>query len=352
MAADTLSSAFLFEAILIALAITVLSCWISIRLALRWGWIDEPGSAPHKQHTHPTPLAGGLALIAAMILSARLAGLLDLPELWETFLAGSVVFAFGIWDDIKTIPPIVKLAGQLIAVVILVRLGIYIQIFESPEFFLHMNSPVDLYLDWLLTIVWVTGITNAFNFVDSMDGLAVGLGGTAAAFFMLVTLDARQFTLAAFSALIIGTCIGLYFFNSPPAKLFLGDSGSQTLGFILAVLAIIYRPLGANQSSSYVVPIMILGVPIFDMALVIVSRLRRKKPVYTAARDHSYHRLLDFGIDPTRAVLIMQVVSLTLGCLAVVILNQPPLITNIVFIFVVLLSLFALLLLDSKQLWS
>jgi UDP-GlcNAc:undecaprenyl-phosphate GlcNAc-1-phosphate transferase len=352
MATDALSSAFLFEAILIALATTLLSCWISIKLAVRWHWIDEPGSAPHKQHTYPTPLAGGLALLAAMILSAGLAGLLDSPKLWETFLAGSVVFAFGIWDDIKIIPPIVKLTGQLIAAVILIRLGIYIQIFESPEFFLHMNSPIDLYLDWLLTIIWVTGITNAFNFVDSMDGLAVGLGGSAAAFFMLVTLDARQFTLSAFSALIIGTCIGLYFFNSPPAKLFLGDSGSQTLGFILAVLAIIYRPLSANQSSSYVVPIMILGVPIFDMSLVVISRLRRKKPVYTAARDHSYHRLLGFGFGPTRAVLIMQVISLTLGCLAVVILNQPPLITNIVFIFVVLLSLFALLLLDSKQLWS
>ena len=352
MPTDVLSSAFLFEAILISLATALISCWGSIKLAVRWGWIDEPGSAPHKQHTYPTPLAGGLALFAALILSAGLAGLLDLPEVWGPFLAGSVIFAFGIWDDIKTIPPLVKLVGQLIAAVVVIRLGIYIQIFESPEFFLHLNSPFDIYLDWLLTIFWVTGITNAFNFVDSMDGLAVGLGGSAAAFFMLVTLDARQFTLSAFSAVIIGICIGLYFFNSPPAKLFLGDSGSQTLGFILAVLAITYRPLGANQSSSYVVPIMILGVPIFDMSLVVISRLRRKKSVYTAALDHSYHRLLDLGFGPTRAVLIMQVVSLTLGCLAVVILNQPPLITNIVFIFVVLLSLFAMLLLDSKQRWS
>ena len=99
-------------------------------MAVRWGWIDEPGSAPHKQHTNPTPLAGGLALLAAMILSAGFAGLIDLPEVWETFLAGSVVFAFGIWDDIKTIPPLVKLVGQLIAAVILIQLGIYIQIFS------------------------------------------------------------------------------------------------------------------------------------------------------------------------------------------------------------------------------
>lgn len=352
MTTDVLSSAFLFEAILISLATAVATSLISIQLAVKWGWIDEPGSAPHKQHTYPTPLAGGLALFAAIVISAGIAGLLDLAYIWGTFVAGFIIFAFGFWDDIKNISPLVKLIGQAIAAVILIRLGISIQIFESPEFFLHLNSPIDIYLDWLLTIIWVTGITNAFNFVDSMDGLAVGLGGTAAAFFMLVTLDARQFTLSAFSAVIIGICIGLYFFNSPPAKMFLGDSGSQTLGFILAVLAITYRPLGANQSSSYVVPIMILGVPIFDMALVVVSRLRRRQPVYTAARDHSYHRLLALGFGPTRAVLIMQVVSLTLGCLAVVILNQPPLITNIVFIFVVLLSLFALLLIDSKQHWS
>ncbi len=352
MPTDILSSAFLFEAVLISLATAVATSLISIQLAILWGWIDEPGSAPHKQHTYPTPLAGGLALFAAIVFSTGIAGLLDIPYVWGTFAAGFIVFAFGLWDDIKDIPPLVKLIGQVIAAVLLIRLGISIQIFESPEFFLHLNSRIDIYLDWLLTIVWVTGITNAFNFVDSMDGLAVGLGGTAAAFFMLVTLDARQFTLSAFSAVIIGICVGLYFFNSPPAKMFLGDSGSQTLGFILAVLAIIYRPLGANQSSSYVVPIMILGVPIFDMVLVVISRLRRKRSIYTAARDHTYHRLLALGLGPTRAVLIMQVVSLTLGCLAVVILNQPPLITNIVFIFVVLLSLFALLLLDSKQRWS
>jgi UDP-GlcNAc:undecaprenyl-phosphate GlcNAc-1-phosphate transferase len=184
-----------------------------------------------------------------------------------------------------------------------------------------------------------------------MDGLAVGLGGMAAAFFMLVTLDAGQLLLSRHSALILGACIGLYFFNSPPAQLFLGDSGAQTLGFVLAVLAIAYRPVGANQSSSWLVPIMLLGIPIFDTMLVVLSRLRRKKAIYTSSLDHTYHRLLAFGWNSNRAVLFMQVTSLLLGCLAFVVLTRPPLVANSIFAAVILTGMLALGYLDSRKRW-
>jgi UDP-GlcNAc:undecaprenyl-phosphate GlcNAc-1-phosphate transferase len=230
-------------------------------------------------------------------------------------------------------------------------MGVSIQIFESPEFFFGGSGPLNVYLDWLLTFLWVIGITNAFNFVDSMDGLSVGLGGLAAAFFMLVTLDAGQPALSRHSALILGVCIGLYFFNSPPAKLFLGDSGAQTLGFILAALAIAYRPVGANQSSSWVVPIMLLGIPIFDMALVVLSRFRRGRPIYISSLDHTYHRLLSFGWDSNRAVLFMHVVSLLLGCLAFVVLTRPPLLANGIFVAVLISGALAIVFLDDRKRW-
>ncbi|HEX9618100.1 MAG TPA: MraY family glycosyltransferase [Anaerolineales bacterium] len=345
------SISFVFESILLASLLVAGLALFSIRLAYRVGLLDLPQSAPHKQHTLPTPLAGGMVLAGVLLISSGLLGTFHDPNVAATFWAGILVFLFGLWDDFKGISPPLKFIGQGLAVVVLIRLGVSIQIFESPEFFLGGSAPINVYLDWGLTFLWVVGITNAFNFVDSMDGLAVGLGGMAAAFFMLVTIDSGQPLLSRHSALILGACIGLYFFNSPPAQLFLGDSGAQTLGFVLAVLAIAYRPVGVNQSSSYLVPVMLLGVPIFDTVLVVLSRLRRRRKVYTAARDHTYHRLLAFGWNSNRAVLFMQVSSLLLGCLAFVVLTRPPLFANTIFGVIVLAGMLALGYLDNGKRW-
>jgi UDP-GlcNAc:undecaprenyl-phosphate GlcNAc-1-phosphate transferase len=337
----------LLAALLISLVMALFSTWFAGRIHL----IDHPGSAPHKMHLKPVPLAGGIALLATLLIGEYFFGNFANKLIRASFIAALPVFVFGIWDDFKNLSPIVKLVGQILAALFLIRAGVYIQIFESPQFFFHGPGKFYLYLDWLLTILWVVGITNAFNFVDSMDGLLVGLGGTAAGFFMLVTLDSQQLQLTQHSALIVGACIGLYFFNSSPAMLFLGDSGAQTLGVLLAVLAIGYDPRGANQSSSWFVPIMLLIVPIFDACLVIVSRLRHGRPVYTAGLDHTYHRLIRLGLAPNRAVLVMQVTALALNFLAFMCLNQPPLVANIVFAIVLGVGGVMLILLDRQANW-
>lgn len=342
----------MFDAILVSLLLVLVLAWLSIRLAHRMRLLDLPNSAPHKLHTIPMPLAGGIALVGALVLAGLFFGTFRDQSIVATFWAGLVVFLFGLWDDYKGISPLLKIVGQTSAAILLIRMGVSIQIFESPEFFLSGNGLLYVYIDWVLTILWIVGITNAFNFVDSMDGLAVGLGSMAAAFFMLVTLVAGQFVLSNHSALILGACVGLYFFNSPPARLFLGDAGAQTLGLVLAVLAIAYRPLGVNQSSSWFVPIMLLGVPIFDTTLVVISRLRRGRPVYEAARDHTYHRLLSLGWGSNRAVLIMQVTSLLLGCLAFVALTRPPLVANSIFAGLLVVGLLVIVLLDGRKRWQ
>jgi UDP-GlcNAc:undecaprenyl-phosphate GlcNAc-1-phosphate transferase len=337
----------LFAALLISLFAAVISTWFARRVRL----IDSPGSAPHKRHEKPVPLAGGIALIVTLLICEFFFGDFSNKIIRASFFAALPVFIFGIWDDFKNLKPIVKLVGQVIAALLLIKAGVYIQIFESPQFFFHGTGKIYLYMDWLLTILWVVGITNAFNFVDSMDGLLVGLAATSAGFFVLVTLDSQQIHLTIHSAIILGACIGLYFFNSSPAILFLGDSGAQTLGVMLSVLAIGYAPLGANQSSSWFVPILLLIVPIFDACLVIVSRLRQRKPVYNAGLDHTYHRLLKLGMGSNRAVLIMQVTALTLNCLAFMCLNQPPLIANSVFLIVLCMGGLLLILLDQRAYW-
>ena len=346
------SISFIFEFVLLAAVLTALLAWVSIQFAKRTGLVDMPNSAPHKQHRSPTPIAGGIALFGSLLLTAWLTGIYRNPDVVSMYVATIPVFVFGLWDDYREISPLIKLIGQSIAVILLIALGISIRVFESPEFFYSFPDQVNIYLDWVLTYLWIVGITNAFNFVDSMDGLALGLAGVATTFFILVTLDSGQPFLSRQSALLLGICIGQYFFNSPPAKLFLGDSGAQTLGFVLAVIAIAYRPLGAFQLSSWVVPIMLLAVPIFDMVLVVVSRIRRRKPIYSAATDHTYHRLVSLGWSSGKAVLIMQVAGLLLGCLAFIVLTRPPLIANTIFVSVIVFGIVSIAYLDSRKRWN
>ena len=207
-------------------------------------------------------------------------------------------------------------------------------------------------LDWGVTILWFVGITNAFNLIDSMDGLAIGIAGIAFAFFMLMAMVAQQSYLAVFSACLFGICIGLYLNNVAPAHLFLGDSGSQTLGFTLAAVAMLYAPQNLPQASSWFVPILVLGVPIFDTSLVVASRLLRHTPVFQADRTHTFHRLVALGLDPQRAVLVIHITTLLLGFLAFITLSLPPLKSTLIFFGVIFVGVAVLVFLERKNLPS
>ncbi len=186
----------------------------------------------------------------------------------------------------------------------------------------------------VVTVVWMLGITNAFNFVDSMDGLTVGIGGLIAGFFLLTALAAQQPEIAVFCALLVGISIGVYFFNAPPASIFLGDAGAQTIGFLLAALSITFVPTNGPQISSWLSTMILLGLPIFDMVLVVTSRLRRRQPVYRSARDHTYHRLRNLGLGPNRSVLLMHTATFILGCLTIIALSSSLFVVSLLFVFV------------------
>jgi UDP-GlcNAc:undecaprenyl-phosphate GlcNAc-1-phosphate transferase len=311
------------------------------KLAQRMGFVDVPGSAPHKRHDHPVPIAGGWLIVATCAALTLLHT--DLRATIGPILIPSlVVFIFGLWDDARGAGAPFKLVGQVLAAVLLIALGTQVRLFPASQNLLN----------WGITVLWIVGITNAFNFVDSMDGLAAGLAGLAAAFFMLAAFDSGQVELSLFSALLVGACMGAYFFNQTPARLFLGDSGSQWLGFSLAALAIAYNPDGFLRTQSWFVPILLLAIPIFDASLVVFSRLRRRRPVYQGHFDHTYHRLVAFGVAPGRAVLGMQVVALLLGCLAFVTITLPPLWANVVYGGSILLWGLVILWMDSPRRWS
>ena len=309
---------------------------MSLAIGARLGLMDVPGSAPHKTHPSATPLVGGPVLaisvaVAYLLLAPPVDGLIS-----GILVAGALALVWGLIDDRLGMPPAVKAIGQLLIAALLIKYGVQVRITQIPA------------VDISLTLLWVVGMMNAFNFVDSMDGLAVGLGIIAAVFFMLVTLDAGQPALAELSATILGASIGLYFFNASPARLFLGDSGAQMLGFALAAIGIAYVPAGAGlpQGVSWFVPILVLGVPIFDSTLVVVSRLRRRTQIYEAQHDHTYHRLVMLGIHPSRSVLAMQVAAVVLGLVAFVALDLTVLQANLVFGVCVVLGAIGLLILE------
>jgi UDP-GlcNAc:undecaprenyl-phosphate GlcNAc-1-phosphate transferase len=339
----------LFQAILVSLLLTLVTGYLGIIIARRIKLMDFPGMAPYKQHKSPMPYAGGIALILSLSILVLITGLWRDTQIRLMLLAALIIFGFGVWDDYKRLTPLPKFLGQLAAAVLLVMSGVSIQILETQTFFFGGQGEVFVWLDRFITVFWIVGVTNAFNLVDSMDGLAVGLSGWAFAFFMLATIDSGQQLLSMTSAVLIGICLAIFFYNSNPAKMFLGDSGAQTLGFLLAVMAIYYNPVGSFQSSSYMVPILLVGVPIFDTTLVTVSRIRRRTPFYKGNRDHTYHRLATLGMDPSRAVFTMHLAALVLDCLAFIAVRLAPLWANSVLAMVILLGIGFIIFFEKSQ---
>jgi len=320
---------FLFINILLGLVSTLLLGRAAIGIAARVGLMDVPGSLPHKQHTAPMPLAGGIALLLALSVGA----LLNWPivrDLWGVLIPTLIVFAFGVWDDLKHLPAWLKFIGQAVATILLIAFGTYVQI--VPPGLLGLHSNVTLWLNWLVTFFWIVGLTNALNMIDSMDGIVVGVSSIALAFIMLVMIGSSQSSLLRLLALLFGICLGLNYYNATPARFFLGDSGAQTFGFLLAAVGIQFTPGAHPLASSWFLPILILGLPIFDTTLVVIARFSQGRPIYAAGRDHTYHRLVDMGFDPARAVQLMHLVSIVSCCIAFVALRLDPIYANSVFI--------------------
>jgi UDP-GlcNAc:undecaprenyl-phosphate GlcNAc-1-phosphate transferase len=177
-----------------------------------------------------------------------------------------------------------------------------------------------------VTLCWIIGICNAINFLDNMDGLAAGITTVASAFFFIIALVEGLGLVASLAAATLGACIGFLFYNFNPASVFMGDAGSMLLGFVLAVLGIKLQFANAPLDVTWMIPIVILGLPIFDTTLVVFSRLRRHKPVYTGGKDHSSHRLVSvFGMTPARAVMTLYMIAAVLGLIALMLRDATPL---------------------------
>lgn len=251
------------------------------RLAERLRLIDEPSD--RRFHREPIPYLGGLAVAAALLVAWLMSG--PSGQLTTILLSAFAVGAAGLADDWKTVSPLVKIAVEVAAGFALWLVGVRAGFFGVAG------------LDLLLTIGWIVAVTNAFNLLDNMDGLSAGVAAIAAGAFFMIAASRGDYLVGSLALAVSGASLGFLRFNFPPAKIFLGDAGTLMLGFLLGAVALKLDLLGENAFVRSAVPVLILGVPLFDMLLVILARIRERRPVYLGGTDHASHRMVRIGMS-------------------------------------------------------
>jgi len=305
--------------ILVSLLVTWVLTPLVRRISERRGLVDQPGG--RKVHETPISRLGGVAIFAGFAaailveaLGERFLGwngtIFDAGPEVVGVLAGMVlIFLVGLVDDVFTLNPGPKFVGQLAAAAIVIASGLRIDFIGDP----FGGGLIALGLLGIpITLVYIVGFANVINLIDGLDGLAAGITAIAATTFLVIAAQGNRLEAAAFAAAIIGACLAFLRFNFHPASIFMGDSGAMFLGFALATISL----LGVMKSVAAIalaVPLLIIGVPIFDTASAIVRRIRHKRPIQEADKGHIHHRLLGQGFDQRQTVIIIYVWSIALA---------------------------------------
>ncbi len=292
-------------------------------LAIRVGALDYPGA--RRIHTTPTPRFGGLAIAAAVLGVAWLARVLPGParELDPRPLLGLTcaslpILALGMCDDRYGVSPWVKLAVQSCAALVLTLFGYGVPLLTNPL------GPTLVTGAWSvpLTVLWVLILTNAINLIDGLDGLAAGVVAIACAAVWVTTRGHGDFYVMFVAALLLGACNGFLWWNRPPARVFMGDTGSQFLGLTLSALSLLENRKG-TAALTLLLPIVALGVPIADSTLAFMRRLWRGQHVFRGDAGHIHHRLLDAGLSPRAALAVLWALSALFGGAAILLEHLP-----------------------------
>ena len=311
-----LSAVGLALAALLAAALVALVSTPVIRsLAFRVGAVDVPKDA-RRMHDHPIPRMGGLAIFLGFILSV----LISLPlssELRGMLLGSVIIVILGVFDDIFALPAMPKFLIQIGAALIAVLEGNRIEFLSNPNIF---SKEAFWELGWLsvpITIFWIVGITNAVNLIDGLDGLACGVSTISSMTLLVIALVMEEPDVAILMAALSGACLGFLPYNLNPAKIFMGDTGSTFLGFILATVSI-QGLFKFYTIISFAVPFLMLGLPIFDTSFAILRRVSHGQSPMKPDRGHIHHRLIDMGFTQKQAVAVLYIISAILGLSAVV----------------------------------
>lgn len=287
----------------IALAASLVLTLVCERLAPRFGLVAVPRN--DRWHRAPVPLLGGVAIVLGTLTTIALAGAAT-RDVVVLSLSAAGIAAVGLLDDVKSLKPQLKLVTQVVGAAVLIAFGLELRL-----------TPYGL-LNLCLTLIWVVGVTNAFNLLDNMDGLAAGIAAIAAAFRLLFSFWEGDATGIVVASALLGSCLGFLVRNFPPARIFMGDTGSQFVGFFLAGLSLIQVPYSRGTLAVLAVPALLLLVPIFDTIFVMTTRLTSGRPISVGGRDHTSHRVVAVGASERRVALFFYVIAASAGGVAVI----------------------------------
>ena len=288
------------------------------RFAENVGAIDVPKDG-RRVHDHPIPRMGGLAIFTGFVLSVLL--FVDMSMQVMGLLLGAIIIAvMGALDDILCLNPWIKLGGQFLAALVAIRCGIVFDAISNPGF---LDADTTIQLGWLsipFTIVWIIACTNAVNLIDGLDGLAVGISAISSISMMLVSLilPAGIGSIPLLLACLAGSCFGFMPYNINPAKIFMGDVGSQFLGFVLSCVSIMGL-FKFHAIITFLIPLLSLAVPLGDTIFAFFRRILHGQSPFHADRGHIHHKLIDMGMNQKQAVAVLYAVSVILGLVAVLI---------------------------------
>ena len=306
-------------AILIAFVVSFALTPVVKILAQKVGAMDVPGEA-RRVHDHPIPRMGGLAIFLGFIVSMLL--FVDITQEVRGILLGSIIIVItGVIDDIISLRAWTKFLIQILSAVITVLHGVVINVVSNPNVF---SSQEAIVLGWLaipLTVLWIVGITNSVNLIDGLDGLAVGVSTISCVTILVVALLVSEPNVALIVAALAGACIGFMPYNLNPARIFMGDTGSLLLGYVLATVSV----LGLFKFYAivtFVVPVLALAVPLSDTLFAFCRRILHGQSPFHADRGHFHHKLMDLGLNQKQAVAILYAISATLGLAAVVLTTK------------------------------
>lgn len=297
------------------------------RLAQRWGWLDVPQDGRH-MHAAPVPRLGGVAIFAALAFALAVLPFIDNlvtqglrargRELLAVFVSSTIVFLFGIYDDLRGTRARWKFLAQAAAGVALYALGGHVEAVTLP---LGGSFALPPLLSFIVTLIWVVGISNAFNLIDGLDGLATGAALFAALVMFGVSLILGNAFVTVISIALVGALIGFLRYNFNPASIFLGDSGALFIGFLLAALSVTSAQK-ASTAVAVAIPIMAFALPVIDTGFAIVRRFISGKPLFEGDREHIHHKLLERGWSQRRVAIVLYGVCALFGLIALLFLSD------------------------------
>lgn len=305
-------------------------------LAYKIGAVDVPKDA-RRVHDHPIPRLGGLAIFYGFLISILCFGVVE-GQMRGIILGALIIVSVGIVDDVKQLGAGIKFLMQIVVAVIVVIHGVTIKYISVPSFIASGGILPLGVMSIPITIIWIVGVTNAVNLIDGLDGLAVGVSSIATFSLFFIAILASEMQVAIITAALAGACLGFLPYNFNPAKIFMGDTGSTFLGYMLSVICI-QGLFKGYVVISFIVPFLILGLPIFDTAFAIVRRVWNKKPIMAPDRGHLHHRLMDMGFSQKQTVAILYVITSILAMSAVVVVEGGAYMAAV---FVITVALFVI----------